>query len=304
MLAPNWKGVVLAAELLFRFPNKLLAGAEADAALLFWPKPANALVCGVGAALKSPPDDAEVDTLLSVLPNKLEAGVLDSLLGVAPNVKGLDADALDVLFCEAPKAGGCDCCAPKVKLLPAGVEAPKLVLVLPKFKSGFALKGDIEPLVLLLLLPKPELAGGKDAVVEFANALDADCAGGKLLVELLPKLNAPPLDASCCCGCPNVNPPDELCGAGADCAKGFEALGSGPKLNAFAVGGLLLKAERPCARWSATVRWSGRYAVVAGAHSGLRRSRAWLTNSREMRLTELTPAGRRGPFMPLILRRR
>lgn len=196
--------------------------------------------------LKSPPEDAEVDALLPILPNTPPVGVLDSLFGVAPNVKGAGAGVLGALFCEAPKVGGCDCGAPNVKPL-LGVEAPKAVLVFPKFKSGFALKGDIEPLVLLLLLPKPEAAGGKDAVVEFAKGFGEACAGGKLLVELLPKPNAPPLDASCCCCCPNEKPPDELWGAGADCAKGFEALGSGPKLNAFADGGFGLKAERPCA---------------------------------------------------------
>lgn len=35
VLAPNWNGVLLVVELLFKFPNKLLAGVEEGAALLF-----------------------------------------------------------------------------------------------------------------------------------------------------------------------------------------------------------------------------------------------------------------------------
>jgi hypothetical protein len=181
------------------FPN-----GEAVLVFAFEPKPPKVLFCVVAFVLKSPPVGADVEALLLV--NKPpEAGALSLFFAAAPRkVKSLAAGVLAALFCEAPKTGGCADCAPKVKLL-AGAGA--------------------------LLPPKPE-AGGKEALVDCANGLlgVADCAGGKLLVELLPNAKTPAPDAlCCCCDCPNTLPPGVLC----CCANGLEAapaLGSGPKL--------------------------------------------------------------------------
>jgi hypothetical protein len=234
------------------FPN-----GEAGAAVLefpFEPKPPNMLFCVVEFVLKSPPVGADVEALLLVnMPP--EAGALSLFFAAEPRkVNSLAAGMPAALFCEAPKAGVCDDCAPKVKLLAgAGVVAEK-------FRSGCGLKGDAPP---ALLPPKPE-AGGKDALVDCANGLlgVADCAGGKLLVELLPNAKMPAPDAFCCCDCPNRLPPGVLC----CCAKGLEAapaLGSGPKLKPLAEGGaglkppvdcgFGLKAARPCAQMLAIV---------------------------------------------------
>lgn len=251
MLAPNWNDGVAP---LFVAPKMLLAGVEADGVLVLWPKVNGALLCGVGAAPKSPPVEAELGASLVLSPNKLvEAGAVESLFAAAPKVKGADAGAAAGVF-DAPKAGCCDDCAPNVKPPLVGVEPPKAGELLPKFMSGCALNCVMAPLELLLFEPK--LEGGKEDVVVAANGFDAGCAGGKLAVELLPKPNMPPLGVSCCCDCPNVKPPEAFWGAGADCAKGFEAapaLGSGPKLNALADGGLGLKAERPCAQVSCDI---------------------------------------------------
>lgn len=206
--------------------------------------------------LRSPPEGADVAALL--LNKPAEGGVLSFLFDAAPRkLKSFAAGVLAALFCETPKAGvGVDC-APNGKLLVgAGAEAPKLGAVAPKSSSGWRLKGDAEP---ALLPPKLE-AGGKDEFVDCANGLLGvdDCAGGKLLVELLPKAKSPAPDGVSCCDCPNMLPPGVLC----CCAKGFDAapapaLGSGPKLKVFAAGGLGLNAERPCAQMSAMVKARG-----------------------------------------------
>lgn len=233
VLAPNWNGEAVAAALLLVFPNVI--DVEPDPRVpLFWPKPPNAVGCEV----------PNVDTLLLLLllPNGLPGAVVfESLFAAAPRkLKAFEAGGCD----------GCDCCDPKGELL-AGV-APKAVEVLPKFKSGCALKAGILPLLLFMLLPPKPEAGGKDELgVEVPNGFGADGCG-KLLVELLPKANVPALGAFCCCGCPNPKPPPAFCcGCGAVGANGFAgaalALGSGPKSNALAEGGLGLKEERPYA---------------------------------------------------------
>lgn len=120
-------------------PNGFPNGEAGVAVLLlaFEPKPPNVLFWVVALVLKSPLAVADVEALL-LLNKPLVAGVFSLFFDAAPRMlKPVEAGAFATVFCEAPKTGVCDDCAPNVKpLAGAGAEAPKLVVAFPKFKSG------------------------------------------------------------------------------------------------------------------------------------------------------------------------